>query len=130
MSKRFLTPVKLGGCQATPNKGWGLLGQPQNTCMFWDAGVDSKKGRLAFGLVIRDHHETMWTSRSKTRRGFLDPTAALLAVQLCTEMGIMWVILEGDAKNVIAAVNSEEPDESGRDQITTDIRSTLRSIPI
>ncbi|KAE8075715.1 hypothetical protein FH972_014408 [Carpinus fangiana] len=39
--------------------------------------------------------------------------AALMAAQLCIEMGIRQVQLEGDAKNAIVAVNSGEPDESG-----------------
>jgi hypothetical protein len=75
----------------------------------------------------------MWASRSQTRQGFLDPTAAEamaahLAAQLCIEMGIQQVLLEGDAKNVISAVNSNEPDDSGRGQLTADICSTLRSV--
>lgn len=53
-----------------------------------------------------------------------------MAVQLCMEMGIRQVQLEGDAKNVIVAMNSEEPDESGRGQLAEDIRSTLRAIPV
>ena len=42
-----------------------------------------------------------------------ETVAALMAAQLCIEMGIRQVQLEGDAKNVIVAVNSGEPDESG-----------------
>ena len=59
-----------------------------------------------------------------------ETVAALMAAQLCIEMGIRQVQLEGDAKNVLVAVNSGEPDESGRGQLTEDIRFSLRSIPV
>jgi ribonuclease HI len=100
----------------------------------WDAGIDRKKGRVGLGVIIRDHLGRVWASKSQTRRGFLDPTtaetmAALLAIQLCCEMGIQRVQLEGDAKNVITAVNSGEPDGSSRGQITEDIREMLKGVP-
>ncbi|KAC2936199.1 hypothetical protein FH972_008642 [Carpinus fangiana] len=65
-------------------------------------------------------------ARSQTRHGFLDPTAAeawaaLLAVQFSKELGICQLQLEGDVKNVVAAVNAEGMDESGWGQITEDI---------
>jgi ribonuclease HI len=100
----------------------------------WDAGIDRKKGRVGLGVIIRDHLGRVWASKSQTRRGFLDPTtaetmAALLAIQLCCEMGIQRVQLEGDANNVITAVNSGEPDGSSRGQITEDIREMLKGVP-
>ncbi|XP_059454979.1 uncharacterized protein LOC132185192 [Corylus avellana] len=99
----------------------------------WDAGVDIKQGRVGSGAVLRDHQGKMWAARSQTRHGFLDPSVAealgaLLAVQLCMEMGIQQVQLEGDAKNVIMVVNSEASDESSKGQLPTDIRSSLRAI--
>lgn len=100
----------------------------------WDAGLDRKKGRMGLGVIIRDHLGRVWASKSQTRRGFLDPTtaemmAALMAVQLCCEMGIRRVRLEGDAKNIITTVTSGEPDDSSRGQITEDIREMLKGIP-
>ncbi|XP_059436153.1 uncharacterized protein LOC132169082 [Corylus avellana] len=67
-----------------------------------------------------------------TRRGFLDPTsaetlAAIMAVQLCTEMGMKQVQLEGDAKVVVDAVNSLLPDESATGHLTKDLRIALHS---
>lgn len=63
----------------------------------------------------------------------MDPTAAeawaaLLAVLLCNDVRIRPVQLEGDAKNVISAVNPEGTDESGWGQLTEDISFTLRTI--
>jgi ribonuclease HI len=101
----------------------------------WDAGIDKQNGRVGFGVVIRNHCGAMVASKSHFRTGFIDPTtaeamAALMAVQFCVEMGIQQVILEGDAKNVVAAVTSDEPDESGRGQLTADICMSLRSIQV
>ncbi|XP_059454982.1 uncharacterized protein LOC132185194 [Corylus avellana] len=98
----------------------------------WDTSVDIKQGRVGLGAVLGDHQGKMWAAQSQTRHGFLDPSAvealgALLAVQLCMEMGIQQVQLEGNAKNVIMAVNS---DESSRGQLPTDIRSSLRAISV
>jgi hypothetical protein len=48
---------------------------------------------VGLGAIIRDHQGRKWASKSQTKRGFLDPTTAetmvaLMAVQLCWEMGI------------------------------------------
>ncbi|XP_059435474.1 GDSL esterase/lipase 7-like [Corylus avellana] len=53
---------------------------------------------------------------------------AILAVQLCQELGLQRFQLEGDAKNVIEAVTSKNPDDSSRGQLIVDIRSYLRPI--
>jgi hypothetical protein len=70
---------------------------------------------VGLGVVIRDHLGKMWAAKSQTRHGFLDPSAAearatRMAVQLCIEMGIRQVQLEGDAMNVIAAINAKGGD--------------------
>jgi ribonuclease HI len=100
----------------------------------WDAGFDSKKGRVGLGVVIRDQQGKVWASKCQTKQGFLDPTtgeamAALMAAELCVEMGITKVQFEGDAKNVVSTVLSNDPDDSHRGQVIEDIRTTLRAIP-
>lgn len=84
----------------------------------WDAGVNHTKGRVGLEAIIWDHQGKMWALKSLTRHGFLDPTtvetmAATIVVKFCKEMGIMQVLLEGDAKLVVDAVNSWVPNESG-----------------
>jgi ribonuclease HI len=100
----------------------------------WDAGIDRKKGRVGLGVIIRDHTGAMWAAKSQTRHGFLDPTAAeawaaLMAVQLCIEMGITHVQFEGDAENVVKAVKADDSNDRGWGQITEDILCSLQSIP-
>jgi hypothetical protein len=55
--------------------------------------------------------------------------AALMAAELCVEMEITKVQLEGDAKNVVSAVLSNDPDGSHRGQVIEDIHTTLRAVP-
>jgi hypothetical protein len=54
--------------------------------------------------------------------------AALMATELCVEMGITKVQLEGDAKNVVSAVLSNDPDGSHRGQVIEDICTTMRVV--
>jgi ribonuclease HI len=100
----------------------------------WDAGFDRQNGRLGMGVIIRDQQGKMWASKCQTKEGVLDVTtgealAALMAAELCVEMGITKVQLEGDAKTVVLAVISTEPDDSNKGQVTADIRATLRAVP-
>ncbi|XP_059446504.1 uncharacterized protein LOC132178058 [Corylus avellana] len=100
----------------------------------WDARVNRRKGCVGIGVVIRDHQGKMWASKCQTRPGLLDPLAAeavasFMAAQLCLEMGIRQVQLEGDAKTLVDIINSDEADESGRGQLIADIRLILRAIP-
>ena len=100
----------------------------------WDAGFDKQNGRLRLGVTIQDQHGKMWASKCRTKQGFLDSTigearAALMAAELCVEMGISKVQLEGDAKNVVILVLSTEPDDSSKGQVTAIIQTTLRAMP-
>jgi hypothetical protein len=59
----------------------------------WDAGVNKTTGRVGLGTVIWDHQGRVWAAKSITWLGFLNPLAAeflaaIMAVQLCNEMGI------------------------------------------
>ena len=72
----------------------------------------------------------MWASKCQNRDGYLDPTtgealAAVMATELCVEMGIRRAMLEGDTKNVITTVLANEPDDGIRGHITEDIRAIM-----
>ncbi|XP_059446647.1 uncharacterized protein LOC132178216 [Corylus avellana] len=100
----------------------------------WDARVDRNQACVGLGIIIRDHHGVMRAARNQIRKGCLDPTAAegmaaLLAIQTCVELGFSKVQLEGDAKSIIEAVKSGEPDDSATGQLTADIRSMVGAIP-
>lgn len=51
-----------------------------------------------------------------------------MAIQLAREMGLTQVCLEGDAKIIVDAVNSREPDWSRSGHLVDDIRTELAAI--
>lgn len=62
-------------------------------------------------MVARDDQGNIISSRSLTRMGSLEPTtgealASYYAACLCKEIGVFSLILEGDAKQVVDAMNS------------------------
>ena len=79
----------------------------------WDAALDSKLGRMGYGVLVRDHIGHVRVARCMNQYGFLSPAAAearaaLMATQLCMEMGFPRIHLEGDAKGVIDVVIWDE----------------------
>jgi hypothetical protein len=60
----------------------------------WDAAVDSTKGRMGYGVVVRDHHGHVRAARCVPHTSLLslaavEARAALVAVLLCQEMGFL-----------------------------------------
>jgi ribonuclease HI len=96
----------------------------------WDASIDSKRGRVGVGVVVRDHLGRFWASKCMVREGFLDPMSAeamgaTLAAQFCQELGMEQIKLEGDAKLVIDAVQSRRQDDSNKGHLIADILLVL-----
>lgn len=99
----------------------------------WDAAVDKSNGRIGLGVVIRDHLGQMYASKSQTRHGYLEPVAAeamaaLLASLLCCEMRLQQVMLEGDAKVIVDAVNARETVWTRWGHLVEDILQTLQAV--
>lgn len=70
-------------------------------------------------LVVRDHMGLVHAAHGFTREGFFDPTdvealATIFDVQLCRDLDLRKIQLEGDAKMVVEAVVSNENDGSHR----------------
>ncbi|XP_059453477.1 uncharacterized protein LOC132184014 [Corylus avellana] len=103
-----------------------------NISVNWDAALGERTGNVGLGAIIRNHQGEVLAARSLTRVGLLEPAAAealgaLMAIQLARDMGYLSIILEGDAKVVIEAVLSNEPDWSRRGHLIDDIRTALTS---
>jgi ribonuclease HI len=97
----------------------------------WDAALDSKTGRMGFGVIARDHNGEVKVMRSRLSRGFLSPFAAeaqavLVAIQTCAEMGFSKVYMEGDAKVVIEAVLSKGQNNGQYGHVMEDIQDGVR----
>jgi hypothetical protein len=79
----------------------------------WDASLAVKKGWASLGVVVRDDCGRVLVAQSQTVLDFFtaslaEARAALLAVQICKEVGFNRVLFEGDAKLVISAINSTD----------------------
>jgi hypothetical protein len=83
---------------------------------------------------VKDHTGSVIAAKSLSRSGILDPTvgealASLHAVRLGQELGGSAIILEGDAKQVVEAINSDVSNVSRFGHLVEDIRLNLKSFP-
>jgi hypothetical protein len=70
----------------------------------------------------------MCVAQTMARPGFLDPTfaeamAALMAAEICCDLGQLQIQLKGDAKVAVGVVNSTISDDSCRGHLKEDIRT-------
>jgi hypothetical protein len=82
----------------------------------WDAAIDTKNGRMGFGVVIRDHRRQVVAACSRTQESLTDVIiaqswAGMIAATLCKDMGIFYVIL-GDSKQIVKEINECSPNSS------------------
>ncbi|XP_042950559.1 uncharacterized protein LOC122282640 [Carya illinoinensis] len=97
-----------------------------------DAAMDRKMGRMGIGIVVRDCngevHVVLASPNQITRSAYVAESWAMLrAIQLCRELGFRQVQLEGDAKLVVDAINSNTQDSSWDGQVIEDIKSVLKA---
>lgn len=100
----------------------------------WNASLDLKRKRMGMGIVIRDEKGEALVAACDQKKHVQDPLVAEChalwkALELCNELNFQKVMLEGDAKNIVSAVNSEEEDLSCVGFIVDDIRSVFRNRP-
>ncbi|XP_042952140.1 uncharacterized protein LOC122289228 [Carya illinoinensis] len=99
-----------------------------------NAAMDKNMGRMGIGIVVRDCsgevHVVVASPKQITRTANVAESWAMLrAIQLCRELGLRQVQLEGDAKMVVDAVNSNTQDSSWDGQVMEDIKSVLKAQP-
>jgi ribonuclease HI len=80
----------------------------------WDAGTKAKEGHVRLGLIARDAQGTCLVARSMSMEILIDATmaealAAANAIIFCKELGYTNVIFEGDAIQVIKAIEMDGP---------------------
>jgi hypothetical protein len=104
---------------------------PPGTLKFnWDAAVDKEGGRIGMGVIARDSVGEVVVMNSVLMDFVQDPSlaealAARQAVELSLAMGLKNCIFEGDALEVIKAINQEEPCRGVISQIVNDIKTLL-----
>jgi hypothetical protein len=85
---------------------------PMGVCKVnWDAAVDNHGRRIGIGAIVRDHNGVVLAMLSETVASIKDPAtaeamAARRGVELSKSMGIMKLILEGDALQIVQALQS------------------------
>lgn len=76
-----------------------------------DAALNAKTGRMGFGIIVRDSEGKVRAAKSVPKVGLVEPAAALTmavfyGVSYCHERGIPNILVEGDAKQVIDAIEA------------------------
>jgi hypothetical protein len=76
----------------------------------WDAIVDGERGRIGMGAIARDHSGNVIAMTSGPLGAVHDPSlaealAARRVAKLSFELGLQTGILEGDALEVVQAIN-------------------------
>jgi ribonuclease HI len=107
-----------------PSQGWYKAN--------WDVAIDNLKGRVGLGVILRDERGQMLAAMSKTRIGTLEPSTgeafvASSAVCFCRDIGVHRVVLEGDAKQIVDAVNANSASWSRFGHLIDDTRRILES---
>jgi ribonuclease HI len=80
----------------------------------WDASINKNKGWIGMGMIARDSNGACLGAKNVTKDLLTDSAtaeamAALSAMYFCREVGFFEVILEGDAIQVLQAINSDPP---------------------
>ncbi|XP_042960130.1 uncharacterized protein LOC122295108 [Carya illinoinensis] len=91
-------------------------------------------GRMGIGIVVRDYsgevHVVLASPKQATKSANAAESWAMLrAVLLRRELGLRQVQLEGDAKMVVDAVNSNTQNTSWDGQVIEDIKSVMCAQP-
>jgi len=97
----------------------------------WDAAINSKKGILGFGCVVRDVHGFVVAALSHSVIVMGNPEvaealAALHTIEFCRNHGFNSIILEGDSLIVVNAINRVGLNWSFLENIILDIQTLLK----
>ena len=93
--------------------------------------IDYSSCRMEIGVIIRDEHGAVVVAWSKSCQGSVEPTMGeattlFYAKSLCRELGIHEDIFEGDAKQVMDAINSNTSRWSRFVHLIEDTRQILQ----
>ncbi|XP_041015991.1 uncharacterized protein LOC121258495 [Juglans microcarpa x Juglans regia] len=96
----------------------------------WDAAIDKAKCRVGIGVSIRDRLGLVTATLISPCNSFPDPLlgealAALRTVQFGIELGLKYIIFEGDSKQVVHGINGAAEDWSTVGLIYQDIKKLL-----
>jgi hypothetical protein len=98
----------------------------------WDASVDWKGKKMGIALIVRDHAGGVVVMACETKEFVHDPAvaealAAKRGVELSAEWGIQKLLLEGDALQIVQALNSDTGEWAPYGMITMDAKQKLQT---
>jgi ribonuclease HI len=98
----------------------------------WDAALDPKTSKMGMGILARDHEGRVLAMSSSIQNQISHPTtaetlAAWKAVVLGVQLGATYLELEGDALEVVQALNSSELCWGRNDPVLNDIKLLLQN---
>lgn len=93
--------------------------------------MDKNHGHIGLGTVVKNHEGIVLAIRSTTRNVIAEPIvaealAALHAMELCQEMGFNYIILDGDALQIVLAFKAEGNNWSKFGYLVDGIKEGLR----
>ncbi|GLT76792.1 hypothetical protein SLA2020_484300 [Shorea laevis] len=80
----------------------------------WDAAIDFKNQRMGVGLVVRNSTGSVLAAMCSSVPFITDPTTAEVvalqkAVSVCLDLGFQRIQLEGDALEIVQALQNPTP---------------------
>jgi len=122
----------LGQGEQAPRARWS---KPAPNCIKinWDAALNGKEKLMGIGVIARDHQGGVTAAKCEVFPHIRDPVAAeaigaRCAVSFGRFMGYHSVELEGDAREIILALNKAEEDDSTHGHFLTETRQMLGSM--
>jgi ribonuclease HI len=113
------------------DEGWSP--PPETTIKInWDASLDKIRRIVGMGMIARDGQGSVIAAATKVLFLEADPVVAEFlatthALIFCHELGLQHVIIEGDAQQVVNAINSDRPCNTSYGHLIEDIRVSLGS---
>jgi ribonuclease HI len=97
----------------------------------WDAAVDGKQKRIGLGAIARDHEDGVLAMMSESMDYIQDPAtvealAARRAVEFSHSLGISKINLEGDALQIVQALQSSDGGWCSYGLIIEDVQQLFR----
>ncbi|XP_042965938.1 uncharacterized protein LOC122299618 [Carya illinoinensis] len=97
----------------------------------WDAAVDKKEGKVGIGVVIRDEEGEVLVATGEqmnymTDAAIAESFALRKALEVCRDLNFNNVWFEGDAQNIVNAVNTETEDMSRYGSVIEDVKNLLK----
>jgi len=101
----------------------------------WDAAIDKRKNLMGVGIIVRNNFGAVLATQCAVQKFILDPSVAeaigaKLGADLGRFLGLDSIVLEGDASEVVSALNREEEGFSRMGSIIVEARKVLRDFSV